>query len=106
VAPLPDVDVLLRAVLAGESLVAMLLAGHLLGSLWHERGWPVRVILVGALGVLAYVLAGQVKAYNLGIPFDAFSWIGLTAYAVLLSGLVWHFVHEQRRAARRNRRGR
>jgi hypothetical protein len=100
-------DYVLRGILAGEALLALLLAGQWLGSVWHERGWPVRTILLGAMGVLTYVLAGQAKAYNLGIPFDGFSVLGLVAYALLLAGFGWHLTRERSRRTRSSdRRGR
>lgn len=94
-------DHILRGLLATEALIALLFAGQWVGAVWHERGWPARVILLGALGVLTYVLAGQAKAFNLDIPFDGFSYLGLAAYTVLLVGFAWHIARE-----RRNRRGR
>ncbi|UIU47055.1 hypothetical protein [Microcystis phage MinS1] len=94
-------DHVLRGILAAQALLAILLAGQWLGDVWHSRGWPARCIFAGALGVLVYVLAGQAKAYLLGIPFDAFSVLGVIAYTLLLTGLVWHTVREHR-----TRRGR
>ncbi len=85
-----DADSLLRGLLAAEAFVAVLLAGQWLGSAWHDRGWPTRIILSGGIGILVYVLLGQVKAFNLDIPFDWFSVIGLGAYTVFLVGLIWH----------------
>ncbi|GEP38900.1 hypothetical protein NPS01_25630 [Nocardioides psychrotolerans] len=98
---MPELDHVLRAVLTFEAMLALLFAGHWVGSTWHERTWPIRVILIGIGLVMTYLLAGQFKAFNLGIPFDAFSWLGLIAYAVLLSGFTW-----QRHRERRTRRGR
>lgn len=94
-------DTYLRGLLALDALVALLFAGAWFGTIWHDRTWPIRVVCIGFGGVLAYVLAGQAKAYNLGIPFDAYSWLGLIAYTVLLAGFTWHRSRE-----RRSRRGR
>lgn len=94
-------DHILRGVLAFEALAALLLSGSFFGSIWPERGWPIRVICVGLFGVLVYVFVGQIKAFNLDIPFDGFSMVGLLAYSVLLSGFVWFTAREQR-----TRRGR
>lgn len=98
---MPELDHILRATLTLEAMIALLFAGHWFGSIWHERTWPIRVILIGLGGVMTYALAGQVKAFNLDIPFDAFSWLGLIAYTVLLTGFTW-----QRHRERRTRRGR
>lgn len=84
-------DHILRGILAFEALVALLLSGSFFGTIWPERGWPIRVVCVGLFGVLVYVFAGQIKAFNLGIPFDGFSLVGLIAYTVLLVGLIWHY---------------
>lgn len=89
-------DTVLRAVLAGEVLAGVLLFGPFLGLLWHERGWPIRVVLIGLWMVLLYALFGQAKAFNLGIPFDAVSALGAAAFAVLDVGLAWA-VHRERR---------
>lgn len=90
-------DQLLRLVLGGEAFVGLILGGALLGSLWARRGWPLRTVTFGGLMVLIYVLAGQVKAFLLDIPFDWFAWLGVVAYAVLIVGCVWSI-----RAARRD----
>lgn len=96
-----EADHLLRAALATETLAAVLLAFHWIGDTWHHRAWPARTILLGVLGALIYVMAGQVKAFNLNIPFDWVSAIGLAAYTVLLAGVAWHTARE-----RHDRRGR
>lgn len=96
---MPEPDQVLRLFLAAEAFTALLLSGAFFGSIWPERSWPIRVICVGLAGVLAYVAAGQVKAFNLGVPFDAVSFFGLTVYTVLLTGLGW-FIHRQRRTRR------
>ena len=96
---MPDLDHLLRGILAAEAFAGLLLSSSFFGAIWPERTWPIRVVCIGLFGVLVYVFAGQIKAFNLGIPFDGFSALGLIAYSVLLVGLVW-FVHE------RDRRGR
>lgn len=94
-------DHILRGILAAASFSALLLSGSFFGSIWPERGWPTRIVIVGLGVVLLYVSAGQIKAFNLGIPFDGYSAIGLVGYVVLLVGLGWFIT-----AQRRNRRGR
>jgi hypothetical protein len=89
-----ELDHVLRGTLAGLALVTLLLSASFFGSIWPERGWPIRVVCVGLAGVLVYGLVGQFKALNLGIPFDAFSWVGLIAYTVLVVGLGW-FVRDR-----------
>jgi hypothetical protein len=93
-------DHVLRGMLTAEVFVAVLLFGPFLGLLWHDRGWPIRVVLIGLEGMLLYVLAGQVKAFNLSIPFDGFSVVGAVASAVLDVGLVWSVHRERRRYGR------
>lgn len=88
-------DEYLRAVLATQALAALLLSGSYFGSIWPERGKPAKVVIVGLVGVLIYVFAGQVKAFNYGIPFDAVSFFGSAAYAVLLAGFVWYLRRER-----------
>jgi hypothetical protein len=90
-----DHDHILRGLLTACALATLLMSGSFFGTIWPERGWPVRVVCGGLFGVLVYAFAGQIKAYNLGIPFDGFSWIGLIAYAVLAGGLAW-FVYDRR----------
>jgi hypothetical protein len=90
-----DPDHLLRGILAAATFIAWLLSGSFFGSIWPERDWPVRLVCIGLFCVLGYVFAGQVKAFNLGIRFDGFSFGGLFAYTVLLVGLVW-FVRNRR----------
>lgn len=90
----------LRGVLAAEAAVVVLLFGSFFGAIWHERGWPIRVISMGLHAVLVYVFVAQIKAFNLDIPFDGYSVVGLAAETLLLTGLVW-FVRD-----RRYRRGR
>lgn len=94
-------ELVLRGCLAVEAFLALLLSGAFFGTIWPERGWPTRVVCAGLFGVLVYVFAGQIKAFNLSIPFDGFSAVGLLAYTVLLTGFVWFVLRE-----RRTRRGR
>ena len=77
-----------RAVLALEALLALVMYGGMLGHYWRRLHNPLRLLAVGALGVGVYILAGQAKAYNLGIPFDGYSVIGVVAYTVLLVALL------------------
>lgn len=77
-----------RAVLALEALLALVMYGGMLGHFWHRLHGPLRLLAVGALGVGVYVLAGQAKAYNLGIPFDGYSVIGVVAYTVVIVALL------------------
>lgn len=91
-----DADILLRGILTALAFIAVILGGAVTGNLWHSRTWPIRTITIGGLGVLVYVLAGQVKAYLIGIPFDGFSWLGVIAYTVLLAGCVRHLTNDRR----------
>lgn len=91
-----DTDHLLRGLLTFFAFASLLLAGGFFGSIAPERSWPIRVICLGLFGVMAYVTAGQFKAFNLEIPFDSVSWIGLISYSILLTGLAWFAVREQR----------
>lgn len=95
-----DLDLTLRGILAVQAFAGLLLSASFFGSIWPERGWPTRVVIAGLFGVLVYVLAGQVKAYQLGVPVDGFTAVGIVAYTTLIGGQIW-FIHE-----RRNRRGR
>lgn len=95
-----DLELAVRAVLAFEAGLSLLMSGWFFGTIWPERTWPIRTIVAGLLGVLAYSLSGQIKAYNLQIPVDWVTALGVLAYAVLLVGLGWFMHHE------RNRRGR
>ena len=91
-----ETDIVLRGVLAAIAFTAVIIGGAVVGNLWHARSWPLRCITLGCLGVLVYVLAGQVKAYLIGIPFDGFSWVGVAAYVVLLGGSAWHLSIDRR----------
>lgn len=100
-------DLVLRAVLSTEAFLVLVLAAHFVGPVWSSHHipkllkWPVRIVIVGAGGLLVYMLAGQYKAVDLKVPFDAFSMIGLVSYSVVLLGFALIIRHE-----RRNRRGR
>lgn len=89
-------DEALRGFLTAQALVALVLGGAILGTLWGERGWPVRTFILGGMGMLVYVLAGQAKAFLTGIPFDGFSWVGIAAYVILIVGAVWAITVERR----------
>lgn len=65
--------------------------------LWPNRTWPIRGVLVSLGGVLLYVLAGQAKAYELGVPFDRVSWAGLLSMLVLDVLLLVAIVRESAR---------
>lgn len=95
-----------RGFLALEVFVVLLLFGGWIGDLWHDRGWAVRTVLVGAAAANVYVLAGQVKAFNLGVPFDWVSGFGLLAYTALATGLIWVFVERHRHPRDRDPHGR
>lgn len=95
-----ELDHVLRGILAAEAALVVLLSGTFFGSIWPERGWPIRTICVGLFKVLVYVFVAQIKAFNLDIPFDGFSAVGLISETILLAGLVW-FVRDHR-----DRRGR
>lgn len=89
-------DHILRGVLTALAFATLVLGGAVVGSIWAQRGWPMRLVSIGCLLLLVYVLAGQVKAFLIGIPFDYFSWVGVVAYTVLLTGCVWSIAHERR----------
>ena len=89
-------DQVLRAVLASQVFVVLIVGAALLGRLWHARTWPLRTVAVGLMLVQVYVLAGQAKAVLIGIPFDAFSWVGVIAYSVVLIGCSFAMTHERR----------
>jgi len=93
-------DVVLRAILTAEVFASVMLFGPFLGLLWHERGWPIRVVLLGLHGMLVYVLAGQAKAFYLHIPYDLVSAGGALASAVLDVGLFWAVYRERQRLGR------
>lgn len=105
-------ELALRGLLSAEIFAVLILLGGWIGDLWPERGWAVRVVLIGAGSANTYVLAGQVKAFNLQVPFDAVSGFGLLAYTVLVVGLGWVFIERHRHPrdrtphARGSRRGR
>lgn len=90
-----ETDLVLRSVLTTLALAALFLSASFFGAIWPERGWPTRVVCIGLAGVLVYAFVGQIKAFNLAIPFDGFSWVGIVAYAVLVTGLAW-FMHDRR----------
>jgi hypothetical protein len=87
-------DQLLRALLATLAFIALLLSGMFFGTIWPERGWPIKVVCIGLGLILLYLFAGQIKSFNLGIPFDGVSWLGLIGYTVLVFGLGW-FIHDR-----------
>lgn len=95
-----DADTILRAFLALEAFVALVLTGSALGHIWAGHHSPMRVTFIGGMGVEIYVLAGQHKAYVRDIPFDGYSTIGLVGYTVLLIGLVWLITRERRHQRR------
>ena len=84
----PDHLLTWRAVLGIQALVALVMYGGMLGHFWRRLHNPLRLLAVGALGVGVYVLAGQAKAYNLDIPFDGYSWVGVAAYTVVIVALL------------------
>ena len=90
-------DHIMRSILTGEAVACLVLFGHYIGSTWVERTWPMRVVMFGVALVMTYVVAGQAKAFMLGIPFDGFSWFGVMAYVVLLGGFIWHIARQHRR---------
>lgn len=95
-----ETDHILRGILAAMTLAALLLSGSFFGTIWPERGWPIRVISCGLFGVLLYGFVIQIKAFNLGIPFDGYSFVGLVAYTILVAGLVW-FIRDRNNHRRR-----
>ncbi len=47
------------------------------------RPWLIRVVLASVWPAWIYVLIGQTKAYDLHIPFDGTSWLGLYSFLLL-----------------------
>lgn len=92
-----EVEISLRGVLFTLALVAVLASGPFVIALWPQRTWPVRVVLVGLAVLLIYILASQVKALSLDIPFDLFSWIGLVGITILDTGLLLALREQHRR---------
>jgi hypothetical protein len=91
-----------RLILIAQAGASVYLMGVFLGTLWPQRAWPTKVVIVGVLAVLVYLLAGQFKAFFLSyrwpgrVPFDAVAWGGVAAYTILLTGLVAFLVHNRR----------
>lgn len=81
-------DQILRGILFVEALFAVLLYGGFLGHHWIRATWATRITLIGGGGVLVYVLLGQVKAFLLDVPFDAYSTVGFLALPVFIGGLL------------------
>lgn len=79
----------MRLILAVDAGVAMVLFGFYIGTRVKIADWPMRTFWAGVGGVILYALAGQVKATSLGIPFDAYSWGGVAAFATTNLGLGW-----------------
>lgn len=84
----------LRGALFIDALVCVILCGDLAGVAWRRIPWPrliwqLRILMVGGLVTLVYVLAGQAKAFDLEIPFDGYSWVGLIGTTVINIGAVW-----------------
>ena len=76
--------------------MGLVLYGGFIGHMWRRLTWPLRVMGIGAGLLGIYVLGGQVKAYQLDIPFDGYSVVGVVAYTVLIAGLL-AFRHVERR---------
>lgn len=93
-------DQVLRGLLFAAALAAVLMYGLWAGPGWRERSWPMRLVIIGGGVLLIYVLAGQVKAFNLSIPFDAFSAVGLTGALIFDTGLTLQLKHQHSRHER------
>lgn len=93
--PLTLHEQILRGVLFVELILAVILFASVSRRLWfwprpHRLNGPIRTILVGSFGFLLYGCAGQAKAYDLGTPFDAVSWLGLVSVTIInLGALAW-----------------
>lgn len=97
-----EAEVSLRGVLFTLALVPVLASGPVLGHLWPRHSWPTRIVLIGLAVIQVYLLAGQVKALTLNIPFDGYSWVGLVGVATLDIGLlVWVVTAKNRRREQR-----
>ena len=80
----------MRLVLFLLVLVTVLAWAPFLWAYWHTfRPWWIRAVVIACAGPWVYVLRGQAKAYDLSIPFDGTSWIGVVAFAVLDAVLLY-----------------
>jgi hypothetical protein len=81
-------DVILRVALAIEVGIAgvqyaAVFAPHAVSSSRGRRLLVAQIVsFVGGLIAILYVFAGQFKALLLGIPFDAFSWVGVVGFTL------------------------
>lgn len=85
----------LRLILLAQCCIALIAYGLFIGTIINAAATAHSVILFGVFGLLTYSIAGQVKALRLGIIFDGYSWLGLSAVTVLNIGLIW-FLWERR----------
>lgn len=86
----------LRWLLFIEALIACLTYAQLTGPLMFRKGWALRVTLTGFGGILLYVTAVQIKAYQRDSPFDFYSWLGLISVTIYDIGVMW-FLWDRRR---------
>lgn len=77
-----------RSVLFVESTLALLLAGAAFGHFARRWHWPLRILGLGGLGLLFYLMIGQIKAFNLMVRVDAVSHVGVAVYALFIVGLL------------------
>ena len=78
-----------RSILMAQFIGCAALASFLAGTAWLKHGTGITVTTIGSAGIFIYLVAGQAKALNLGIPFDVFSWIGVVASGLFLIGAAW-----------------
>lgn len=90
-----------RYIMAIEAVAAAVQLGAVAGALWFQRGWPMRVALVGAWGVLLYVALGQTKALDRNSPVDVITYIGLGALTLTVAGLLWVMLEKTNRSTGR-----
>lgn len=80
---------MMRTLMAADVAIAVFMFGIYIGTLFHEYSPGQRTTVIGFFGLAVYVLAGQNKAVQLHIPFDAYSWPGLASATVINIGLGW-----------------
>lgn len=86
-------DQFLRLLLFVGALMSVIGWTTFVRLLWPDRPWPIRIVFIGLGGSLFYILAGQARAYELGLSFNFVSWLGLISISVLNTGMVWTIAH-------------